>query len=108
MAFIEKEFQRQAGPRKMYGYVKVEGIYQDNFRFTSSIDWPSGFDSRRYNTAVERGIRNGVRSAGFTIPIGNFVLLKIKESDEHEANVPAAYEEAAYQAAYEFSLGWRR
>ena len=98
---VEKVFSRQAGPRFMYGGVKLCGEFAKDFSVSSDARWPEEYDSKRYEESLRDGIVEAFEELGFDREIGRFRVLSVSFSSNAEANVPRAYREAAKLAALE-------
>lgn len=103
---IEREFYRQAGPRCMYGHLKIAACFSTDFIVTSLVDWPVNFEKIRYENSITRGIEEALKESGYNKLLGHFWIIEVKFSKDNEANVPFAYGEAARQAALSIIKIW--
>jgi len=102
---VDQDFYRQAGPRKMYGWVRILGEYNSSFSFKSIYRWPCNYDEKRYLDAIYGGVLTAFREIGKE-PFGNFQVLEVNFSQDDEANVPFAYREAAKRATNKIIQEW--
>ena len=103
---IEQEFHRQAGPREMYGWVKILGQFGNKFALNNMHDWPTEYDEERYINAIRGGILAAFQELNIKNPFGNFEILEARFSSNGQANVPFAYKEAAKRAAVKIAKEW--
>lgn len=98
------EFHKYAGPREMYGFVILKAEPSDQHTYKSSVKWPPDMPENIYNESVFNGIKRAMEEA--KIITGEFELKNISLSDNADANVPIAFEQAAYEAAKKIINKW--
>jgi hypothetical protein len=98
---IEREFRRQAGPRAMYGCVKLIARFAKDFLFEGPTEWPEGYQKSRYDAAILEGIQIGLREMGYREPIGHFQVSEVRFSINEDANVPVCLQRSSETRNYE-------
>jgi hypothetical protein len=98
------ELHRYAGPREMYGFVALKAAQSDEFMFKSTMKWPPDMSAELYNGMVCKGIERALNE--MKIVTGDFELVEVAFSDNNDANVPIAFEQASYESAKAILAKW--
>ena len=100
---VSFRYHKHLGPRGEMAGVSLGLGSNDTYRFTSQARWPED----DYTSAVERGVRDGLREAGFDPDLGVSVRLEAVEYHPIDSDERAFYF-AAKSAASAWAVDKRR
>lgn len=99
---FEETFNKITGPKRLYGYVRINANYTSSFSYSSLVKWPDFLDSTRYEECIIKGIKDALSDCGFSNFNGSYKLEAIRIADNVDDSAPIAYYWAAKNAVTKF------